>query len=98
VKFNSVSPSYYTTTWHTGNIYWSICSPPDSSSLNAKDLTSSLKSKFLQGKDLSGLTIYSFTYETAQGFSYEDYLSYVHSPALIQTKHMPESIRYSKSF
>lgn len=98
VKFGSVSPSYYTSSWNSTTIRWTLNSSPDSTTLNPVGLLTSLNSKMLKGQNFSGLAAFGFGYESAQGFKYQDFFSYVHNPALIRTKRVPVSIKFGQTF
>jgi len=98
LKFLSAAPSYYTTGWKTQGITWALSASPDSTTLNPLSLLTALKSKMLQGIDLSGLSLSSFGFEAAQGLDYAGFLSYVCNPNLIKTQRLSSSIQFSKSF
>lgn len=99
VKFGSAaSPSYYTTTWNGTGIHWSLYCSPDSTTLNPVGLLTSLNSKMLKGQNLSGIAVAGFGYESAQGFKYQDFFSYVHNTDMIKTRRVPVSIKFGQTF
>jgi hypothetical protein len=98
VKFGSASPSAYSSTWNSTGVRWTLYCSPDSTTLNPAVLLTSLNSKMLKGQNLSGLAAAAFGYESAQGFKYQDFFSYVHNPALIKTRRVPVSIKFGQTF
>ena len=98
VKFGSASPSYYYCAWQSAGISWTLNCPPDSTTLNPVGLLTSLNSKMLKGQDLSGLAPALFGYESAQGFKYQDFISYVHNSDMIKTRRVPVSIKFTQTF
>jgi hypothetical protein len=60
VTFNGIKPSYYATAWNTQNITFAVWENPDSTSLMALPLLTSLHSRMLAGQDLSGLKLTNF--------------------------------------
>ena len=52
----------------------------------------------LKGQDLSGLAPALFGYESAQGFKYQDFFSYVHNSDMIKTRRVPVSIKFTQTF
>ena len=91
-------PSYYNTQWANNNIYWTWYASPDSTKLNPVGFLTSLKSKRLQGVDLSSLSLSVFGFENAQGLDYPGFFSYVCNPALIKTKRLSSSAMFTKGF
>ena len=98
VKFGSANPSYYSSYWKGTAINWTLNSPPDSVTLNPVGLLTSLNSKLLKGQNLSGLAASGFQYESAQGFKYQDFFSYVHNADMLKTRRVPVSISFGQTF
>ncbi|HTR28496.1 MAG TPA: hypothetical protein VMH27_04460 [Puia sp.] len=73
-------PTNYTTNWSAGNINVSITASPDSMLIRALPLASSLQSKLLQGKSLTGLALQNFGYETVAGQTYASYYTHQTNP------------------
>jgi hypothetical protein len=98
VKFNPTLPSFYTTTWDKPGVHMTLYSSSDSTGLNPQALLSSLNSKLLKGKDISGLSLSGFHFERLGGLDYAGSLSYTHSPARIKTIRLPSAVTYTKRF
>lgn len=97
VKFGSANPSYYSSYWKSTAINWTLNCPPDSATLNPVGLLTSLNSKLLKGQNLSGLAAFGFHYESAQGFKYQDFFSYVHNADMLKTRRVPVSISFGQA-
>ena len=99
LKFGSAaSPSYYSSTWNGTGIHWTLYCSPDSTTLNPVGLLTSLNSKMLKGQNLSGIAVAGFGYESAQGFKYQDFFSYIHNMTMINTRRVPVSIQFGQTF
>ena len=99
VKFNSVKPTFYYTRWQNPNILWLLYASPDSAVLNPVGLLSNLKSKRLQGQDLSSLALTLMSYENVPGLDYPGYFAYVCNPALVQSKRLATSyVSFTKTY
>ncbi|HTI93814.1 MAG TPA: hypothetical protein VL727_24645 [Puia sp.] len=98
VKFALASPSYYYCAWNGTAIRWTLNCAPDSTTLNPLGLLTSLNSKMLKGQDLSSLAAGSFGFESAQGFKYQDFFSYVHNADMLKTRRVPVAISFSQAF
>jgi hypothetical protein len=97
VTFNGIKPSYYATAWNTGSIGYYVWENPDSTTLMALPLLTSLHSRMLAGQDLSGLALTNFNYEMALGYYYFGWLNYACDPSQIQTYHMGYESEYFKT-
>lgn len=98
LSWNSVHPSYYSTSWAAGNLRWTLYSSPDSTTQHPLNLFSSLDSQLLRGQNLGNLTLTGFAFETAQGLDYAGFFNYTCNPTLLKTQRLPASITYSKTF
>jgi hypothetical protein len=96
VKFNSINPAYYYGNWTAGNIDWTVFCSSGTTSFNATELLP--RSILLKNRDLSAASLNSFSFETAEGFNYQDLIALMHNPSLIRTKHVAQSGRYVKAF
>jgi hypothetical protein len=89
VAFTGVHPADYVTHWITGNVFFVIDAPSDSTSLNPQNMLGALKAaKLLQGQNLSGLTLNGFFFDIPGGLDYAGYNSFLHNPALWETQHL----------
>jgi hypothetical protein len=98
VNFLSAKPSYYNSVWQAGKVYWTLYASPDSTMLHPQTLLTSLKSKFLQGQDLTSLSLFSFSFEKALGLDYAGYFSYTANPAVAKSKRLASSTVFTKTF
>ena len=98
VKFGSAKPSYYCITLASFPVTLTLNCPPDSTMLNPVGMLTSLTSKLLKGRNLSNLVPGTFQYESAQGFKYQDFFSYVHNTDMIKARRVPVSIKFSEDF
>jgi hypothetical protein len=98
VKLGAVNASYYSTTWNGTGIHFTLVCPPDSTTINPVGILTSLNSKMLKGQNLAGIAVAGFLYESAQGFGYQDFLSYTHNSNFIKTRRVPESITFGQAF
>jgi hypothetical protein len=87
-------PTSYSTSWSAGNISISIGNPPDSTHVRALALVSSLHSKLLQGKSLSGLAIQNFGYATIPGLLYSGYFTPQTNPVANLTSPYASTLSY----
>jgi hypothetical protein len=62
VSFPKVHPGYYSSNWSTAQFTWRLDAPADSTLLHPLDLLTSLKSKLLAGKALTGMKISHFSF------------------------------------
>jgi hypothetical protein len=89
VAFTGVHPADYVTHWITGNVFFVIDAPSDSTSLNPQNMLGALKAaKLLQGQNLSGLTLNGFFFDIPGRLDYAGYNSFLHNPALWETQHL----------
>lgn len=98
VSFSGVHPTDYSSTWKVGGNWFTLYASPDSATTNPQSMLASLKSKLLQGQDLSAPVLSSFYFETATGFDYAGLMSLEHSPALLITQRVPASLQFFHSF
>ncbi len=98
IKFGTARPSYYSVTLGSFPITLTLNCPSDSTTLNPVGMLTSLNSKLLKGRNLSNLVLSTFQYESAQGFKYQDFFSYVHNMTMINTRRVPVSIKFGQSF
>ncbi|HXO77613.1 MAG TPA: hypothetical protein VN824_20310, partial [Puia sp.] len=98
VRFGTANASYYTTFWKSTAIRWTLNCPPDSTTVNPVGLLTSLNSKLLKGQSLSGLAADEFAYESAQGFKYQDFFSYVHNADMLKTRRVSVAISFGQTF
>jgi hypothetical protein len=66
-------PTLYTSNWTMSNISIEVASPPDSTTLDVRDLALSLKSKWLQSANFDVLQLGDFTYSIIDGGDYDSW-------------------------
>ena len=94
IKWTGITPTYYYVRW-TSDFSWTIYFPSDVTTHDAASFMSSLNIRRLKGKDFPTIYPSGYQFETITGFNYQEYTSYLHTPALYRTKRIERAVGFS---